>query len=61
MFSRDVYGIIHDVSGRGGSRKINSSFLEVLGRGTNHTSKMLSLQLKEVPLRAIKAWDLIFT
>ena len=44
-----MYVIIHDVSGRGGSRKINGSFQEVLGRGTNHTSKILSLQSKEVP------------
>ena len=42
-----MYVIIHDVSGRGGSRKIN--FQEVQGRGTNHTSKILSLQSKEVP------------
>ena len=45
-----MYGILHDVSGRGGSRKISSSFQEVLGRGTNHTSKILSLQSKEVPI-----------
>ena len=44
-----MYVIIHHVSGRGGSRKINSSFQEVMGRGTNHTSKILSLQSKEVP------------
>ena len=29
--------------------KLTSSFQEVLGRGTNHTSKSLSLQSKEVP------------
>ena len=29
--------------------KLTSSFQEVLGRGTNHTSKILSLQSKEVP------------
>ena len=28
---------------------LTSSFQEVLGRGTNHTSKILSLQSKEVP------------
>ena len=47
MFTRDECIIIHDV--RGGSRKISSSFQGVLGRGTNHTSKILSLQSKEVP------------
>ena len=29
--------------------KLTSSFHEVLGRGTNHTSKISSLQSKEVP------------
>ena len=29
--------------------KLTSSFQEVMGRGTNHTSKILSLQSKEVP------------
>ena len=29
--------------------KLTSSFQEVLSRGTNHTSKILSLQSKEVP------------
>ena len=29
--------------------KLTSSFQEVLGRGTNHISKILSLQSKEVP------------
>ena len=32
-----------------GSRKINSSFQEVPGRGTNHTSKILAVQSKGVP------------
>ena len=44
-----MYGIIHDVSGRGASRKFNSSFQKVLGRSRNHTSKILSLESKEVP------------
>ena len=30
-------------------QKLTSSFQEVLGRGRNHTSKILSLQSKEVP------------
>ena len=29
--------------------KLTNSFQEVLGRGTNHTSKILSVQSKEVP------------
>ena len=29
--------------------KLTSSFQEVVGRGTNHTSKILSLQSKAVP------------
>ena len=48
-FSRDVYVIIHDVVAGAVLEKLTSSFQEVLGRGTNHTSKILSLQSKEVP------------